>query len=250
MTKAANAIYHAKYAQPTPGTMPDPQITVYFLQASRSIRTVWLLELLQLPYALEFADRTNQKAPPEFKQRCGNPLGKLPSIRDGDLVVYESGAITEYLCERYDTSQRLIPSRENWYLRSKVLMFVHAAEATVALHALAILYARWQFPEDLKRERPEVLEEMEERMAGNVKHDLDWLEGELGRSTGRFLVGDSVTAADVMMQFSVSFILERSLGTRGGSWPRLREWMERCEGNESYERAVERSGHSLYPKNT
>jgi glutathione S-transferase len=73
-----------------------PPITLYFLQASRCIRTAWLLEELGLDYDLQFADRTAaSKAPDEFKAASGNPLGKFPTLRDGKLVVYESGAITE-----------------------------------------------------------------------------------------------------------------------------------------------------------
>ena len=73
-----------------------PSITVFFLQASRSIRTVWLLEELGVPYEVKFADRVKQKAPQEFKDAAGNPMGKFPTIQDGELTLYESGAITEY----------------------------------------------------------------------------------------------------------------------------------------------------------
>lgn len=249
MTRQANALYHAKYST-AHYAMPQPQITVYFLQASRCIRTVWLLEELQLPYTIDFSDRVNQKAPPEFKARSGNPLGKFPTIRHGDLVVYESGAIAEYLCNQYDTAQRMIPPKENAYLRNRVMTFLHASEATLGIHALAILYTRWQFPEELKESQPQALDEMEAKMSANVQNDLDWLEAELGRSTGRFLVGDQVTAADVMMQFTVRFVFERQLGTRGKTWPKLNTWLERCEATESYKRAVEKSGHTLYPKTT
>lgn len=72
-----------------------PEITLWFLQASRSIRTAWLLEELGLDYTLKFADRINQKAPPEFKASSGNPLGKFPTLKDGTLTIYESGAINE-----------------------------------------------------------------------------------------------------------------------------------------------------------
>jgi hypothetical protein len=74
-----------------------PQITLWFLQASRSIRTAWLLEELGLDYTLKFSERVNQKAPPEFKAGSNNPLGKFPTIQDGSLTVYESGAINEYV---------------------------------------------------------------------------------------------------------------------------------------------------------
>jgi glutathione S-transferase len=79
-----------------PNTMPD--ITLYFLQASRSIRTAWQLEELGLDYKLEFSERENGKAPQHFKDASSDALGKFPLLKDGELVVGESGAIAEYVC--------------------------------------------------------------------------------------------------------------------------------------------------------
>lgn len=73
----------------------SPPVTVFFLQASRCIRTVWLLEELGVPYEVKFSDRVNQKAPQEFKRASGNPMGKFPTVVDGDHTLFESGAITE-----------------------------------------------------------------------------------------------------------------------------------------------------------
>lgn len=71
-----------------------PQITLYFLQASRSIRIAWLLEELGVDYDVKFADRENQKAPQWLKDEAGG-LGKFPALKDGDVMLYESGNITE-----------------------------------------------------------------------------------------------------------------------------------------------------------
>ena len=72
-----------------------PKITLWFLQASRSIRTAWLLEELGLDYDVKFSERENGVAPPAFKEQAGG-LGKFPTLQDGDLTLFESGNITEY----------------------------------------------------------------------------------------------------------------------------------------------------------
>ena len=72
-------------------------ITLFFLGASRAIRIAWLLEELNLPYKLVSSPRaSNGLAPPAFKQQIGTHLGKSPAIRDGEITVQESVAITEY----------------------------------------------------------------------------------------------------------------------------------------------------------
>ncbi|OAG10670.1 uncharacterized protein CC84DRAFT_1237598 [Paraphaeosphaeria sporulosa] len=202
-----------------------PPITLWFLQASRSIRIAWLLEELGLDYEIRFADRMpNMKAPNDFKASSGNPLGKFPSLKDGDITVYESGAITEI----------------------KVLQWLHAAEATFLLHALAITYVRWNIPSSAAEQG--VLEQMEAGLAVNVQKDLDWLETELSGEGGKYLCGERVTAADTMMVFSIDFIFATELGVGGREWPNIMRWLKACKETDSYKRAVEKSGYSLTAK--
>ena len=73
-----------------------PEITLYFLQSSRAIRIAWLLEELNLEYSVECYDREpSMAAPPAFKAACGGTMGKAPVLIDGELVLEESGAITQ-----------------------------------------------------------------------------------------------------------------------------------------------------------
>jgi glutathione S-transferase len=118
------------------------------------------------------------------------------------------------------------------------------------LFGLSVLYARWSFPATLKQSDPEALEQMEAGMSANVHKSFEWLENTLSRSTSGWLVGDKVTAADIMTHFSASFLLERQLGTKGKKWPKVEEWVKRCEAKDSYQRAVKKSGYSLYPTST
>lgn len=122
-----------------------------------------------------------------------------------------------------------------------------------------ILYARWTMP--AAAEASSALPEMERRLAVNVQNDLDWLESELSSSSSssassdggkEYLVGNGVTAADIMMGFSVEFIFARKLGTetliedgKAKEWPRIRRWLKGVQSREAYRRAVEKTGYAL-----
>lgn len=108
------------------------------------------------------------------------------------------------------------------------------------LHAIGILYVRW-----FGGGHEDAQQAIEEGMSKNVHKDLDFLEAELSKSSGRFLLGDGVTVADTMMHFGVTFIFARQLGTKGGSWPKIEQWIGDCEATEPYKRAVEKTGHKL-----
>ncbi len=73
-------------------------IKLHFAPRTRSVHILWLLEKLGLPYELERVDFV----PParQFFAQCA-PFGKLRVIEDGDVLMCESGAIVEYVLERY-----------------------------------------------------------------------------------------------------------------------------------------------------
>src|SRR5690349_24458993 len=85
-------------------------ITVHHLNNSRSQRILWLLEELGVEYEIRKYQRDPKTmlAPPELK--AVHPLGKSPVITDGDTVVAESGAIVEYLVERYGKGRMVPPA--------------------------------------------------------------------------------------------------------------------------------------------
>lgn len=142
-----------------------------------------------------------------------------------------------YLCDKYDTQHRLLPAVGD-PARYNVLQWVHASEAMYLLHGLAVLYAKWNQKDG----------DVEQTIAGlskNVINDLNYLESELGKSNGKFLFGDKLTAADVMMHFSARFMLVRELGTMGKKWPKIEEWLDNCEATPSYKAAVDKTGHKL-----
>ena len=249
-----------------------PPITLYNLQASRSIRIAWLLEELGLDYTLELANRqSDSKAPQWFKDKSGNPLGKFPTLKDGsrrpskspnnddsaddgdnddELIIYESGAIVEYLLERYDTEKKYLPSDARERIMART--WLHASEGTFMVHALSLVYAQWFMP-DAKGGNQGLLEETQKGMAVNVQKDLDWLEGELAKGEetegqGRkWLVGNRLTVADIMMVFSVDYILVKGLAKpeKGQEWKRTEKWLKTCKREEGFQKALKKTGYQL-----
>ena len=84
-------------------------IVVHHLNNSRSQRVLWLLEELGLDYEIRRYERdpATMEAPPSLK--AVHPLGKSPVITDGDVTVAETGAIVDYILERYGEG-RLVPA--------------------------------------------------------------------------------------------------------------------------------------------
>ena len=77
-------------------------IIVHHLENSRSLRILWLLEELGLDYDIRLYRRDPQTMAAPDSLKAIHPLGKAPIISDGELVIAESGAIIEYLLDRYD----------------------------------------------------------------------------------------------------------------------------------------------------
>jgi glutathione S-transferase len=86
-------------------------ITLYHHPYSRAANVVWVLEELGVPYELCFVDilKGAQKAPDIVAL---NPMGKVPILTDGDLVVTEAAAIGLYLADRYSLG-KLAPSPDD-----------------------------------------------------------------------------------------------------------------------------------------
>src|SRR3989441_10710297 len=99
-------------------------INLYHPPRSRSFRIVWLLEDPGIPYEPE----KRAFAPPQTAFAQASPFGKFPAIEDGELTMFESGAILEYVIERYGNG-RLAPAPGS-ALRGPYLQGVHFSEAT------------------------------------------------------------------------------------------------------------------------
>src|SRR5438128_8856847 len=79
----------------------EEMLIVHHLNNSRSQRVLWLLEELELAYEIKRYQRDPKTMLAPAALREVHPLGKSPVLSDGEVTLAESGAIIEYLVERY-----------------------------------------------------------------------------------------------------------------------------------------------------
>jgi glutathione S-transferase len=216
-------------------------IVVHHLNNSRSQRVLWLLEELGLEYEVRRYERDPKTmlAPPSL--RAIHPLGKSPVITDGELTLAESGAILEYLVERYGGG-RFVPAAGTPE-RLRYRYWMHYAEGS-AMPPLLLKLIFTQLP---KAPMPGLVRLLVRRIADGVqktfvdpqlKLHFDYLEGALAKSP--WFAGEEFTAADVQMSFPVEAAASR--GGLDASRPKLMAFLERIHARPAYERAIERGG--------
>lgn len=215
-------------------------ITVHHLNNSRSQRVLWLLEELGLEYEIRFYQRDPKTmlAPRELKEV--HPLGKSPVITDGELTIAESGAIIEYLVERYGDGRLLPPAGTPERLRYRY--WLHYAEGSaMPLLLMKLIFGR--LPSSVPALIRPVARLICKGVLGKlvdpqlVRH-LQYLEAELGRST--WFAGNTFSAADIQMSFPVEGA--RSRGGLDARYPNLLKYLEAIHSRPAYQRALERGG--------
>jgi glutathione S-transferase len=216
-------------------------ITVHHLNNSRSQRILWLLEELGLEYEIKKYQRDPKTmlAPPELK--AVHPLGKSPVITDGDTVVAESGAIVDYLIERYGNGRMVPPAGTPEKL--KYSFFMHFAEGSAMPPLLMkLVFDRMEntpMPFYAKPIARAIARKVKDSFVSpNIKSQLDYLESEL--ATRDWFAGTELTGADVQMSFPLEAAASRA--GLGAQYPRLSGFLERIHARPAYMRALERGG--------
>ncbi len=216
-------------------------IIVHHLNDSRSQRILWLLEELGVEYGVEKYQRdpASLRAPPEL--RSLHPLGKLPVIVDGDLTLAESGAIVEFILERYGQG-RLVPP-PGTPERVRYTYWLHYAEGSAMTPLLLkLIFDRIETGPVPFFVRPVVrglARSIKQKLAQpEIDRHLDFLESELGRST--WFAGEDLTGADILLSFPLQIAAAHAgLDARR---PRLAAFLERVAARPAWRRGVERGG--------
>jgi glutathione S-transferase len=173
-------------------------LKLYHCSETRSMRSLWLLNELQVPFEvveMPFDVRVMRSA--EYLEV--HPLGRVPCLMDGDFVLFESGAIAEYLCERFPEAGlgRLAGDVE----RYEWLQWLHYSE-TIAVHAATLVQQHLFFkPAD--------------RSVGLIKLEKARLKKSLALLEGRlldrdYLLATGFSATDVAVGTSIHLALRFS----------------------------------------
>jgi glutathione S-transferase len=216
-------------------------IVVHHLNNSRSQRVLWLLEELGVDYEVKRYERNAETmlAPPELKKV--HPLGKSPVVTDGGATIAESGAIVEYLVDRYGDG-RLAPAPGSPD-RVRYTYWLHYAEGS----AMPPLLLKLVFGRVETAPMPFFVKPIARAIAGRarssfiepqIKLHLDYMEGELGKSP--WFAGNDFTAADIQMSFPLEAAASR--GGLDASRPKLVAFLDRIHVRPAYKRALERGG--------
>ncbi|MEO8738309.1 MAG: glutathione S-transferase [Casimicrobiaceae bacterium] len=216
-------------------------IVVHHLNNSRSQRVLWLLEELGVQYEVKRYQRDSKTllAPPELY--AVHPLGKSPVITDDAQTLAESGAIIDFLVERYGKG-RFAPAHDTPE-RLRYTYWLHYAEGSMMPPLLLnLVFNRLdQGPMPffvrpiLRKVKARALESF---IDPRIAQHLDFQEAELGKT--RWFAGNEFSAADVQM----SFPLEAAAARTGlnASRPKLMAFLERIHARPAYQRALQRGG--------
>jgi len=200
-------------------------LKIYHVPGTRSIRVVWLCEELGLPYERVLVDFSAEyRASAEWRRL--NPVGKVPAMTDGDLILFESGAMVETILDRYGEG-RLRPTPGS-AAHAHYLQWSWFAEATFARPLGEIVNHRRVFGDDSSAP---MLHEMRDRSRSCIAAINDALEGQ------DYLVDGEFTAADIMMGYSM-FLARRLNAMDEGEYPNATAYYARLSARPALVRTM------------
>ncbi|MBK89246.1 MAG: glutathione S-transferase [Gammaproteobacteria bacterium] len=202
-------------------------LKLHFAPNSRAGRIVWLLEELGMPYEI------NKMAfsPKDLKSdehRARHPLGRVPVLEDGDITLFESGAIVDYIFERHQNGG-LKPAADS-PLFPNYLQWFHYCEGMVMPPVNTIVVQTVLLPPD---RRDETALGQAQRLLTKA---LEPVEGALAGK--EYLIGD-FSGADIMLGHAC--FMSNRLGCVSEAMPNLQGYVKRIADRPAFKYAIELS---------
>lgn len=198
-------------------------LKLYHCKGARSLRCLWALEEMGLPYelvVLQFPPRLFHK---DYKDV--NPLGTVPALIDGAATLTESAGICEYLAVRFGPTPLAVGPDEDEY--GGYLNWLHRSDATLTFPQTLVLRYSALEPED--RRQPQVVEDYRKWFLGRWRSVEAALEGR------DYLCADRFTMADIAVGYA--FYLSRTLGLAEAATPNVMRWWGLLSARPAFQRA-------------
>jgi len=199
-------------------------LTLHFAPNSRAGRIVWLLEELQLPYKLNRMD-FHPKDLKSDEHRARHPLGRVPVLDDGDIRIFESGAIIEYIVERHKNGG-LKPAVDSPNFPA-YLQWFHYCEGMLMPPVNTIVVQTVLLPPE---RRDETALGQAQRLLTKALEPVD--EALTGKE---YVIGD-FSAADVMLGHAC--FMSNRLGCVSDEKTELKGYISRIEDRAAFQKAM------------
>lgn len=209
-------------------------ITLHHCPQTRSMRTLWLLNELDVPFQLRSYPFDRTLRSPEFLSL--SPAGRVPALEIDGERMFETGAITEYLCERFspDRLGRMpgSPNRMSW------LVWLHFSE-TLSQHTAALTQQHIALRED--HMRSPIVMKLE---AARLKKCYAAIEARLSTPVENrdYLLTSGFSAVDISVGQAV--YMARHFATLD-EYPATAEWYARITERTGFEAALPK-GDGIY----
>lgn len=207
-------------------------IRLHHVPFTRSFRILWLMTEMGLDFeiaAYSITDGSLRR--PDFLAK--SPAGRVPALEIDGRTLFESGAITEYLCEtRPEHGFGRAPGHPE---RADYLEWLHYAE-TMA-HLIANLNLQWVFLRDPAMRSPTLLKLDARRLALTLQP----LEAVLGDR--HYLLPSGFSGADTMLGYN---LLAAPRFVRLDRFPNIRGYIDRCAARPAFAAARARDGEQAF----
>ena len=199
-------------------------LKLYLTPNTRAGRVAWLLEELEMEFEYEILPFTKEglKSP---EHRARHALGRVPVIEDGNISIFESGAIIQYILDKYD-NKGLKPSTDSdqypYYLQ-----WFHYCEGMVMPPMNQIVVQTVLLPPERRDEN--VLNQATKLLSKALKPVDDFLMGK------DYLIGD-FSAADCMLGHSC--YMSNKFGSVSDDMKNIKNYVSNIESRDAFQKAI------------
>ena len=173
-------------------------IKLYHSSGTRGFRVIWLCEELGVDYDVQKVDFSKEyRLSSEWLQI--NPLGKVPSLEDGEMLMSESCAMMQYILDRYGNG--LLQPLAGTIEHANFLQWLWFSEATFSRPVGEIVNHRREFPGELGI--TDVVKEMQSRIFKCI------LVLDKALEEKPFILGKEFSAADISLGYTLLIAQDR-----------------------------------------